>query len=309
MSDQTILWIVFAVVVPIALLLDLLVFQRKAHTPTAKEALIGTGAYILLALLFGALVFFLEGSSYAFTYLTGYIVELSLSVDNLFVFMLIFTSFCVPAEYQHRVLFWGIVGAMVMRAVFIFAGVAILESLHWVIYVFGAFLLYTGIKIAIKKEGNVDPKKNIFFRIACKYLPVVDDYRSCKFFCVENARRMATPLLLVLIVVESTDVVFAVDSIPAILSITTDTLLIYTSNIFAILGLRSIYFALAHATNKLVYLNYGLAAILVLLGIKMLGSSWFEFPIAVSLGAVVGILGISALASFIWPPKKEFLEK
>jgi tellurite resistance protein TerC len=222
------------------------------------------------------------------------------------VFILIFASFCVPAEYQHRVLFWGIIGALIMRAAFIMAGVAVLDALHWVIYIFGAFLVYTGIKIAIKKdEEEVDPKKNLFFRLSTKYLPVVNDYRGSRFFCRENLRLMATPLFLVLIVIESTDIIFAVDSIPAILSITTDRFLIYTSNIFAILGLRSLYFALHHVTNRLVYLNYGLAAILVLLGVKMLGSHWFELPVAVSLGAVLGILGISALASFLWPPKKK----
>lgn len=309
MSDETILWIIFAVIVPVVLFLDLGVFQRKAHAVKAKEALIGTAAYISLALIFCGLVYLFLDSQHAFTFLTGYIVELSLSMDNLFVFMLIFSTFCVPDQYQHRVLFWGIIGAVVMRAVFIFAGLAVLEALEWVIYIFGAFLVYTGIKIATKKEENVNPKKNLLFRLACKYLPVVDDYRGPKFFCKENARWLATPLFLVLIVVESTDVVFAVDSIPAILSITTDSLMIYTSNIFAILGLRSLYFALHHATNKLVYLNYGLAAILVLLGVKMLCSHWFHIPVVISLGAVVGILGLAALASFLWPPKKSFMEK
>jgi tellurite resistance protein TerC len=305
MSNENILWIVFAVIVPVVLALDLLVFQRQAHEAKAKEALLGTAAYVALALAFGGIIYLMLGSNQAMTYFTGYIVELSLSMDNLFVFILIFTSFCVPAEYQHRVLFWGIVGALAMRASFILAGVAVLGALHWVIYIFGAFLVYTGIKIAIKKEGEVDPKKNLLFRLSCKYLPVVDDYRGSKFFCRENVKLMATPLFLVLLVIESTDLIFAVDSIPAILSITNDTFLIYTSNIFAILGLRSLYFALRHATNRLVYLNYGLAAILVLLGVKMLGSSWFEFPVAVSLGAVLGILGISALASFLWPPNKK----
>jgi tellurite resistance protein TerC len=305
MSNENILWIVFAIIVPVVLALDILVFQRKAHEVKAKEALLSTAAYVALALAFGAIVYWMLGSEKAMTYFTGYIVELSLSMDNLFVFILIFSSFCVPAEYQHRVLYWGIIGALAMRAVFILAGVAVLGALHWVIYIFGAFLLYTGIKIAVKKDEEVDPKKNLLFRLSCKYLPVVDNYRGSKFFCRENLKMMATPLFLVLLVIESTDLIFAVDSIPAILSITKDTFLIYTSNIFAILGLRSLYFALRHATNRLVYLNYGLAAILALLGIKMLGSSWFEFPVAVSLGAVLGILGVSALASFLWPPKKK----
>ncbi len=309
MSNENILWIVFAVIVPVVLVLDLGFFQRKAHEIRAKEALLGTLAYVALALAFGGVVYFMLGSHMAFTFFTGYIVEMSLSMDNLFVFMLIFTSFAVPKDYQHRVLFWGIIGALLMRAIFIISGVALLNALHWVIYIFGAFLVYTGIKIAVKKEEQVDPKKNLLFRLSCKYLPVSDGYRQGKFFCRENTRLLATPLFLVLIVVESTDVVFAVDSIPAILSITTDTFLIYTSNVFAILGLRSLYFALAHATNKLVYLNYGLAAILILLGVKMLGSSWFHVPVAISLGAVVGILALAALASFIWPPKKGLLEE
>jgi tellurite resistance protein TerC len=305
MSHENILWIVFAIIVPLVLVLDLAVFQRKAHEIKAKEAFLGTAAYVLLALLFGGVIYLFLGSSQAATYFTGYIVELSLSMDNLFVFILIFTSFCVPSEYQHRVLFWGIIGALLMRAIFILAGVAVLEALHWVIYIFGAFLVYTGIKIAVKKdEEETDPKKNVFFKLACRYLPVVNEYRGSKFFTRENGRMMATALFLVLIVIESTDVLFAVDSIPAILSITTDKFLIYTSNIFAILGLRSLYFALRHATNRLVYLNYGLAAILIFLGIKMLGSSWFELPVAISLGVVIGILGISAVASFMWPPKK-----
>ena len=315
MSKEGILWIVFAAIVPVVLALDLLVFQRKAHEIKAKEALMGTGAYIALALIFGVVIYFVLGSSYATTYLTGYIVELSLSMDNLFVFILIFTSFSVPAQYQHRVLFWGIIGALVMRALFIFAGVAVLEALSWVIYIFGAFLVYTGVKIAVKKdEEETDPKKNIFFRLAGKYLPVVNEYRGSKFFSRENGRLLATSLFLVLLVIESTDVLFAVDSVPAILSITKDTFLIYTSNIFAILGLRSLYFALHHATNRLVYLNYGLAAILILLGLKMLGSHWLDqvpekLMIGISLGAIVVILCLSALASFVWPPKKAFLEK
>jgi len=308
MSHETILWIVFAVVVPVVLVLDLGVFQRKAHTIKAKEALLMTAGYMALALIFAAAVYLMMGSNKSFTFITGYIVEVSLSMDNLFVFLLIFSSFGVPPDYQHRVLFWGIIGAIVTRGAFIASGLAILEKLEWVIYLFGAFLVYTGIKIAIKKDGEeINPKKNLLFRLSCKYLPVVDEYQGAKFFTRQNAKLMATPLFLVLLVVESTDIIFAVDSIPAILSITTDSFLIYSSNIFAILGLRSLYFALAHATNRLVYLNYGLAAILTLLGIKMLGSSWFHVPVPISLGAVVGILALAALASFLWPPKKGFI--
>jgi tellurite resistance protein TerC len=306
MSHETILWIVFAVVVPVVLVMDLAVFQRRAHTIKTKEALLMTACYMALALLFAVAVYFMLGQEKSFTFLTGYIVEQSLSMDNLFVFLLIFSSFAVPPDYQHRVLFWGIIGAVVMRGAFIGSGWAILNALHWVIYIFGAFLIYTAIKIATKKEeGEVDPKKNLLFRLGSKYLPVTDDYRGGKFFTKENGRRLATPLFLVLLVIESTDVLFAVDSIPAILSITPDLFIIYTSNIFAILGLRALYFALAGLTKKLAYLSYGLAAILALLGIKMIGSHWFEVPVLISLGVVLGILLLAALASHLWPPKKK----
>ena len=317
MSHETILWIAFGILVPVVLVLDLGFFQRRAHTIKTKEALLMTAGYIALSLIFAGVVFFMLGSHQSFTFLTGYIVEWSLSMDNLFVFLLIFSTFCVPSNYQHRVLFWGIVGAIVMRGIFIASGLAILEKLEWVIYIFGAFLIYTGIRIAIKKDGEVNPKKNILFRLCCRYLPMVDVYHGGKFFIREKGRLLATPLLLVLVVVESTDIVFAVDSIPAILSITLDPFLIYTSNIFAILGLRSLYFALAGMTNKLAYLNYGLAAILTLLGVKMIISSDFfsehifavHIPVYISLGVVIGILAISALASFLWPPKKNLISK
>ncbi|MDD5338138.1 MAG: TerC family protein [Dehalococcoidales bacterium] len=305
MDPENILWIVFAIIVPIVLIADLAIFQRKAHAIKTKEALIMTACYVALALVFALVIYFVLGQDKAFTFLTGYIVEYSLSMDNLFVFLLIFASFAVPSEYQHRVLFWGIVGAMAMRGIFIASGWAILNALHWVIYIFGAFLIYTAFKIATKKEEQVNPKKNLLFRLACKFLPVTDEYKGSNFLCRIDGRRLATPLLLVLIVVESTDVVFAVDSIPAILSITSDLFIVYTSNIFAILGLRALYFAIAGLTKKLVYLNYGLAAILGLLGVKMIGSAWFEVPVPVSLGAVVGILLLSALASYLWPPKKK----
>lgn len=307
MSHETILWVIFAVLVPTVLVLDLGVFQRKAHVIKTKEALLMTAGYVSLALVFAVVVFFLLGRDKAFTFLTGYIVELSLSMDNLFVFILIFTTFAVPEEQRHRVLFWGIVGAVAMRAIFISSGWALLNALHWMIYIFGAFLVYTGIRIAIKKDSEVNPKKNLLFRLSCRYLPMVDEYRKGKFFTRENGRLLATPLLLVLIVVESTDVVFAVDSIPAILSITKDLFIVYTSNIFAILGLRALFFALVGMTKKLAYLNYGLAAILTLLGVKMLGSSWFEVPIPISLGVVIGILVLAAVASVLWPPRKKGL--
>ncbi len=305
MPQENILWIVFAIIVPVVLVLDLGVIQRKAHTIKTKEALIMTACYMALALVFAGLVYFMLGQDKSFTFLTGYIVEQSLSMDNLFVFLLIFTSFAVPSDYQHRVLFWGIIGAVVMRGAFIGSGWALLKALHWVIYVFGAFLVYTAVKIATKKDDEVDPKKNVILRFCNKYLRVTDDYRDGKFFTREKGRLLATPLFLVLIVIETTDIVFAVDSVPAVLSITPDLFLIYTSNIFAILGLRALYFAIAGVTKKLVYLNYGLAAILGLLGVKMLISSWVEVPVPISLGTVLGILLLAALASYLWPPKKK----
>jgi tellurite resistance protein TerC len=316
MSHETILWIVFAVLVPTVLVLDLGVFQRKAHVIKTKEALLMTAGYVALALVFAVVVYFLLGHDRALTFLTGYIVEWSLSMDNLFVFILIFATFAVPEEHRHRVLFWGIIGAIVTRGIFIATGLTIIEKLEWVVFIFGAFLIYTGLRIAVKKDHEVDPKKNVFFRLGCKYLPMTDDYRGGKFFTREKGRLLATPLILVLVVIETTDVVFAVDSIPAILSITLDSFIVYSSNIFAILGLRALFFALVGMTNKLAYLNYGLAAILTLLGIKMIFASdlfaeltgiEINIPVYASLGAVVGILGFAALASFLWPPKKKGL--
>jgi tellurite resistance protein TerC len=294
--------------------LDLAVFQRKAHTIKTKEALLMTAGYVVLALLFAVAVYFMLGRDMSFTFLTGYIVEYSLSMDNLFVFLLIFTTFAVPKEHQHRVLFWGIIGAIVTRGIFIASGVALLQRLEWLIFIFGAFLVYTGIKIAAKKDGEVNPKKNPLWRFGNKFLRMTDTYRGGKFLSRENGHLLITPLLLVLVVIESTDIIFAVDSVPAILSITLDSFLVYTSNIFAILGLRSLFFAIASVTNKLVYLNYGLSAILTLLGLKMIFASEFFarltgieiiVPVWASLSAVLGILLIAALASYLWPPRKK----
>jgi len=309
MSHQTMMWIAFGILVPVVLALDLGVLQRKAHTIKTKEALLWTAAYVTLALIFAACVYFILAPDKSLTFLTGYIVELSLSMDNLFVFLLIFATFAVPSNYQHRVLFWGIIGAVVMRGIFIGSGIVILEKLEWVIYLFGAFLVYTGIRIAVKRDGEINPQKNPILRLCCRYLPMTDVYHAGKFFIRDKGRFIGTPLFLVLIVVETTDIVFAVDSIPAILAITRDPFLVYTSNIFAILGLRSMFFALAAATKKLAYFNYGLAAILALLGIKMLGSGFFHVPVPISLGAVVGILALSAVASLVWPPGKNLINK
>jgi tellurite resistance protein TerC len=323
MSHQTILWIAFGIIVPVVLAVDLGVLQRRAHAIKTREALMWTAGYMALALVFAAAIYFMEGREQSFTFLTGYIVELSLSMDNLFVFLLLFTTFAVPMKYQHRVLFWGILGAIVMRGIFIASGIVVLQKLEWVIYIFGAFLVYTGIRLAVREDNEVDPKNNPILKLACRFLPMTDTFHEGKFFIKDKIkdkmRWLGTPLFLVLITVETTDIVFAVDSIPAILAITRDSFLVYSSNIFAIMGLRSLYFALAGATKKLAYLNYGLAAILALLGVKMLvpgvlailphlgvksaESVVLNVPAWLSLGGVVGILVIAAAASLLWPPK------
>ena len=308
MSNEAILWIVFAIIVPVALGLDLGVFHRKAHKVKVKEALIWSAVWISLALTFSLCIYLMLGSEKALNFITGYLVEESLSVDNLFVFLLIFTYFCVPDKYQHRVLFWGILGAIILRGLFIFTGITLLEKLHWVIYIFGAFLVYTGIRISFQKDKEMKPEKNPVLRLFRRFVPITKKYHSNCFFKKARGKRLATPLLLVLVVIETTDIVFAMDSVPAILSITRDPFIVYTSNIFAILGLRALYFALAGVIQQLRYLNYGLAAILVFLGIKMIISSDFfhvHIPIGISLGAIIGILGISALASLIRPGKNK----
>jgi tellurite resistance protein TerC len=306
MSGETILWIVFGVLIPVMLALDLGIFHRKDHVIKVKEALFWSAIWISLALLFALGVYLLVGHEKALNFLTGYLVEESLSVDNLFVFLLIFSYFCVPAAYQHRVLFWGIIGAIVMRAIFIVTGLTLLENLHWVIYIFGAFLVYTAARLAFQKEEEIKPEKNPVLRLFRRFVPLTKRYHGKKFLARGRGRWLATPLLMTLVVIETTDIIFAVDSVPAVLSITQDPFIVYTSNIFAVMGLRSLYFALSGAIQKFYYLNYGLAAILAFLGLKMIipdiinavnPALHFEVPVEVSLGVVVGILVIAALAS------------
>jgi tellurite resistance protein TerC len=304
MSGETILWIVFGILIPTMLILDLGVFHRRAHAVKVKEALIWSSVWISLALLFCLGIYLLTGHEKALNFITGYLVEESLSIDNLFVFLLIFTYFCVPATDQHRVLFWGILGAVFMRGIFIVAGLALLENLHWIIYIFGAFLIYTAIRLAVEKDKEVQPEKNPVLKLFRRFVPLTKGYHRNKFFVKARGRRLATPLLLVLVVIETTDIVFAVDSVPAILAITRDPFIVYTSNIFAVMGLRALYFALAGVIQKFYYLNYGLAAILAFLGFKMLVTDFLEIPVAVSLGVVGGILVIAALGSFLRPGKK-----
>ncbi|HNV85542.1 MAG TPA: TerC family protein [Candidatus Omnitrophota bacterium] len=283
---------------------DLLVVQRKQHTIEAREAILWTLFYVALALLFNAGIFVTRGHDAGLKFLTGYLIEYSLSVDNLFVFLLIFSYFKVPSQYQHRVLFWGIVGAQIMRAVFILAGVALIHKFHWIIYVFGAFLIYTGFKLLKEKDKEIHPEKNPVVKLCGRYLPMTSGYVEGRFFVKQGGRRLATLLFLVLLVIETTDVVFAVDSIPAIFGITLDPFIVYTSNMFAILGLRSLYFALAAAMRKFHYLSYGLSFILVFIGLKMLIADFYHIPVGIALGVVAGILSLSVVLSVLRPEEK-----
>ncbi len=282
------------------LVLDLGVFHRRAHTVKFREALAWSVMWIALAALFAVVIFFWHGRTPALEFVTGYVIELSLSVDNLFVFLLIFRFFQVPPAHQHKVLFWGILGALVMRAVFIAAGVGLIQRFHWVIYLFGAFLVYSGIKLFFQEEAEIHPEKNPVLRLFRRWVPVTTDYEGNKFF-VRRAGLYATPLFVVLLVVETTDLLFAVDSIPAILAITRDAFIVYTSNVFAILGLRSLYFALAGMMEMFRYLHYGLSLVLVFVGAKMLLSHYFEIPTHIALAAVAGVLALSVIASVAHP--------
>jgi tellurite resistance protein TerC len=285
------------------LVLDLGVFHRRAHTVKFREALAWSGAWIALAAIFAVVIFFWHGRTPTLEFVTGYVIELSLSVDNLFVFLLIFRFFQVPLNHQHKVLFWGILGALIMRGVFIAAGVGLIRRFHWIIYVFGAFLVYSGIKLFFQEEAEIHPEKNPVLRLFRRWVPVTKDYEGNKFF-VRRPGLYATPLFVVLLVVETTDLLFAVDSIPAILAITRDAFIVYTSNVFAILGLRSMYFALAGMMEMFRYLHYGLSLVLVFVGAKMLLSHYFEIPTPVALGVVAGVLAISVIASMANPRKK-----
>ncbi len=293
------LWAGFIGFVIAMLALDLGVFNRKTHAITMKEAGIWTAVWIGLALVFNAILYFWQGSEPALQFLTGYLIEKALSVDNLFVFALIFTLFAVPAQYQHRVLFWGVLGAIIMRGIFIAVGAALLESFHWIIYIFGAFLVYTGIKLATHKDTTIEPDRNPVVKLFRRLFPITEHYEGEHFFIRRAGRLMATPLLLVLVMVESTDLVFAVDSIPAIFAVTQDPFLVFTSNIFAILGLRSLYFLLAGALDQFYYLKTALAVILVFVGVKMLIVEFIKIPIALSLAVIVGLLAIAIIASLL----------
>jgi tellurite resistance protein TerC len=294
-------WILFNAFVLGMLALDLGVFHRSAHVVRAKEAAIWTGVWVTLALMFALGLYIWQDAQTALTFLTGYVIEESLSVDNIFVIVMIFSYFGVPKQYQHRVLFWGIVGALIMRGTFIALGALLLQRFHWIIYFFGALLIITGIRMAIRHDETFDAEKNPVYRLAKRLLPFTTVYNGQRFFTVENGRRLATPLFLVLLMVEFTDLIFAVDSIPAIFAVTTDPFIVYTSNIFAILGLRSLYFLLARVVGKFHLLKYGLAVILVFVGAKMIGDEYVHVPILVSLGVILGALALSIIASLKFP--------
>lgn len=306
MAGATIwLWIGFNFFVLCMLALDLGVFHRKAHEVSIREALIWSVVWVSLALLFNVGVYYYAGPQKALEFLTGYLIEKALSVDNIFVFLMVFSYFHVPAKYQHEVLFWGILGAIVMRAVFIFAGVALIQKLHWVIYIFGLFLIVTGIKMVTEHGKKIEPDKNPVLRLFRRWMPVTDQYHEDRFFVRRNGILHATPLFVVLLVIETTDLIFAVDSIPAILAITLDTFIVYSSNIFAILGLRALYFALAGMMQMFRYLHYGLSAVLVFVGTKMMIMDFYKIPIVISLSVVAGLILLSVVVSLLNPKKED----
>ncbi len=313
MAGNWLFWVLFNGFVVAMLLLDLGVFHRKAHVVRFKEALSWTFVWITLAGIFAVLVYFYghhmtgdwkrPNAQLTLEFLTGYLIEESLSVDNLFIFLLIFRHFAVPKQNQHKVLFWGILGALVMRAIFIAAGVTLIRRFEWIIYLFGAFLVYTGMRLMFQREMSVDPKESRVLRWFRKTVRVTHDYESDRFLVRRPEGWFATPLMVVLVLVESTDVLFATDSIPAVLAVTRDPFIVYTSNVFAVLGLRSLYFALAGMMDIFHYLHYGLAVILMFIGAKMLVSHYYPVPIHVALGVVAGVLAVSIGVSVIFPKK------
>jgi len=309
MNENLLLWGGFSAFVLIMLFLDLFVFHKKAHEVKIKEAVIWSFVWIGLALVFNFGVYVYLGEQKAFEFLTAYVIEKSLSVDNLFVFIMIFSFFNVKAEYQHKVLFWGILGALVMRIIFIFAGVQLIQNFHWIIYVFGAFLVYTGIKIPFEGEKELEPDKNPLVRLFKKFMPVTNTEHGDRFFVKIDGKTYATTLFIALIIIEFSDLIFAVDSIPAVLAISDDIFIVYTSNVFAILGLRALYFALAGVVSYFRFLKYGLAAILIFVGTKMLISGFYKFPVLWSLAIIVGFLVISMLASVFIKNKETVSEK
>lgn len=308
MNESTVLWAGFNIFVLGMLALDLGVFHRKSHTVTVKEALIWTGVWVTLALFFNLFIYFYFGEELAVEFFTGYLIEKSLSVDNIFVMIMIFSYFQVPQEYQHKVLFWGILGALVMRVIFIFSGIELIHRFHWLIYIFGGFLIFTGIRMLTAGDAKIEPEKNPIIKLARRMFSVTPTFEGDKFFTKRDGKTWVTPLFLVVILIEATDLIFAVDSIPAILAISEDPFIVYTSNVFAILGLRSLYFALSGIEKYFHYLKFGLSAILVFVGVKMCIVDFYKIPVTISLIVIVFLLAIAMIASVLFP-KKESEEK
>ena len=298
-------WIAFTILILSLLALDLGFFNRKAHIIRLKEALLWTSFWVSLGLLFGVGIYYFYGHNKAMEYFAGYLIEYSLSVDNLFVFLLIFRYFRVPHKLEHKALFWGILMALITRAIFIFAGVVLINKFHWIIYIFGAFLIFTAVRMALGKEYEVHPGKNIMIKMLRFLMPVTRNYEEGRFFIVKRGIRFATPLFAVILALETTDIIFAVDSIPAVLAITNDPFIIYTSNVFAILGLRSLFFAISGIMRIFHYLHYGLVAVLSFVGVKMIISDFYKIPINISLGVIASFLAVSIIASLVWPQSPE----
>jgi len=301
MEVNPIFWGIFCIIIVVMLALDLGVFNKKSHEIKLKEALSWVAVWVSLAMIFNLIILFQFGKTKALEFLTAYVIEYSLSIDNIFVFIMVFSFFSVRKEYQHKVLFWGILGAVIMRAIFIFAGVALINKFHWIVIIFGVFLVFTGLKMLLQKEeAKVEPEKNGLVRLLKKFLPVSDHFHGSSFFVKKEGKTYATPLFVVLLIIESTDLIFAVDSIPAVLAISKDTFIVFTSNIFAILGLRSLYFAISGIMGLFRFLKIGLALVLTFVGLKMLAAFFdFEIPVTISLSVIVSILLLSILASLI----------
>ena len=297
-------WTLFVLVVLFLLSIDLGVFHRHAHTVKVREAAIWSAIWIVLSLSFGVWVYTRFGKQFGLEFFTGYLIEYALSVDNVFVFIILFSYFAVPSRLHHRVLFWGILSALIMRACFIVAGAALISKFHWILYLFGLFLVFTGVKIIRQGDAEVEPERNPVVKLFRRLVPMTSSYESGKFFLKERGKLFATPLALVLVTVEATDVVFATDSIPAIFGITKDPFIVYTSNVCAILGLRSMYFLLAAVIRRFTYLGTGLGLVLIFIGFKMLMSSIYAVPIGISLALVACILAGSVIISLLFPPKK-----
>ncbi len=297
-------WASFLLIVLVLLSVDLGIFNRRAHAVSVREATAWSLVWIIVSVSFGIWIYRAFGRQYGLEFFAGYLIEYALSVDNIFVFILIFSYFAVPAKLHHRVLFWGILSALVMRATFIVAGAALIQAFHWAIYLFGVFLIATGAKILRQGEAEVDPQRNPVVKLFQRVVPMTSGYGSGRFFMTEQGRLKATPLALVLVTVEVTDLVFATDSIPAIFGVTSDPFIVYTSNICAILGLRSMYFLLSAVVNRFAYLGTGLGIVLIFIGAKMVASGVYTIPIAASLVIVASILAIAIIISLIWPPKK-----